>query len=89
VSELNANEIQEESFLIVPHDLPSHMVPPIPLPAEKLIWVTEWWVESCLQKKSLVDPNDDPLVKPFATLNIKGELPQHTIVKEQHLTQWL
>ena len=72
-SELNADEIEEGSFLIVPHYLPSHMIPPIPLPAEKLIQVTEWWVESCIQKKSLVDPTDDLLVKPFAKLNINGE----------------
>jgi hypothetical protein len=89
VSELNADEIQEESFLIVPHDLAPHMVTPIPFPAEKLKRVTEWWVESCLQKKNLVDPDDDPLVKPFAKLNIKGEPSQHTIPKEQVLIQWL
>lgn len=74
VSELNEDEIQKESFLIVPHDLPSHMVPPIPASVEKLKRVTEWWVESCLQKRCLVDPDDDPLVKPFAKLSIKGTL---------------
>lgn len=74
VSELNANEIQEESFVVVPHDLPSHMVPPMPTLVEKLKRVTEWWVESCLSKKCLVNPDDDPLVKPFTKLNVKGEL---------------
>lgn len=72
MSELNATEIPEESFLVVPHDLPSHMVPPTPAHVERLKRVTEWWVESCLQKKGLVDPDDDPLVKPFAKSNIKG-----------------
>jgi hypothetical protein len=72
VSELDADETMEESFLIMPHDLPSYMMPPIPSPAERLKRVTEWWVESCLQMKSLVDPEDDPLVRPFAKLSIKG-----------------
>ena len=74
MSELNADEIQEKSFLVVPHDLPSHLVPPIPTAVENLKQVTEWWVESSLQKRSLVDPDDDPLVKPFAKSNVKGEL---------------
>jgi len=74
LNELNADEIQEESFLVVPHDLPSHMVPPVPTHVKNSKRVTEWWVESCLQKKSIVDPDDDPLVKPFAKLKIKGKL---------------
>lgn len=72
ISQLDPEKLQGQSFLIVPHDVPKFMLPPIPDAAAKATQVTEWWVESCMHKKKVVDPEDDYLSKPFSKLSIDG-----------------
>jgi DNA replication regulator DPB11 len=62
----------ENGYLMIPHDLPEDDLPPIPELARKLQPVTEWWVECCLASKTLVNPVDDPLCRPFKKLAVEG-----------------
>lgn len=61
-----------EGFLVIPHDLPRDQWPPRPEVAAQLSQVTEWWVEACLHRKTLIDPVDEILCKPFERLGIEG-----------------
>jgi DNA replication regulator DPB11 len=70
--QLTELEDVENGFLVVPHDVAENQIPPIPSRAVKLQRVTEWWVESCIMRKSLVDPALNPLCRPFAQLAIEG-----------------
>ncbi|KAJ9637879.1 protein kinase activating protein dpb11 [Coniosporium tulheliwenetii] len=85
---LNANEAQvvidlkdldmhspdelAQGFLVIPHDLPRDQWPARPEVATQLSEVTEWWVEACLHRKTLIDPVDEVLCKPFKRLGIDG-----------------
>lgn len=62
----------EDGYLLVPHDVPEDSLLPVPAPVSEWQRVTEWWVESCLASKTLVDPEDEPLCRPFSNLAIKG-----------------
>lgn len=72
IDELDPEKLEGRCFLIVPHETPKFMLPPIPDSAAQALLVTEWWVESCMHKNIVVDPRDDPLSKPFAKLSIEG-----------------
>jgi hypothetical protein len=61
-----------DGYVVVPHDVPQHQLPPIPGPATSFTQVTEWWVESCIENKRLLDPETYPLCKPFEKLYVKG-----------------
>jgi DNA replication regulator DPB11 len=58
-------------FLVVPHDIPVDLTT-LPGSAEKLLLVTNWWVERCLHGKSLVDPTEHVLCRPFDKFQIDG-----------------
>ncbi|KAF2806580.1 uncharacterized protein BDZ99DRAFT_501386 [Mytilinidion resinicola] len=60
-----------QGYLIVPHELALTSVPDPPEPADKLIRVTEFWVEKCLHRKQLVD-HSDVLCRPFSIIGIEG-----------------
>jgi DNA replication regulator DPB11 len=62
----------ETGYLVLPHDKSHDQIPPIPVGATNLQQVTEWWVESCIMKKRLVDPASEPLCRPFAKLAVDG-----------------
>ena len=72
VDQLDSENVNGQCFLIVPVDVPEFMLPPIPEAASLATRVTEWWVESCMHKKRVVDPENDRLSKPFAKLTIDG-----------------
>jgi DNA replication regulator DPB11 len=58
-------------FLVVPHDVVLDLAT-LPEGAGNLTLVTNWWVERCLHGKSLVDPTDSVLCRPFDNLSISG-----------------
>ncbi|KAF2762808.1 hypothetical protein EJ05DRAFT_481689 [Pseudovirgaria hyperparasitica] len=62
----------EDGFLIVPDDAPVTRLPPLPELAQRLLKVTNWWVEKCLHNKTLIDPTEDALCRPFAKIHING-----------------
>ena len=68
-----------QNFLIVPHDLPAERIPPAPASVEHFTRVTEWWVESCVHSRSIVDPETDRFCKPFAHLAVNGKDPAPAI----------
>jgi hypothetical protein len=70
--QLDPEKLEGQCFLIVPHDVPNFMLPPVPDATATATRVTEWWVESCMHKKMVVDPQEDRLSKPFAKLSIDG-----------------
>jgi DNA replication regulator DPB11 len=63
----------ENSFLIIPHDLPADKISPVPASVDKLTKVTEWWVESSLHSKTVVNPDSDRFCRPFANLSVQGK----------------
>ncbi|KAF2490115.1 hypothetical protein BU16DRAFT_622648 [Lophium mytilinum] len=69
--DLESDDDLSQGYLIVPHELASTSVPDPPEPADKLIRVTEFWVEKCLHRKQLVD-HSDVLCQPFPTIGIEG-----------------
>jgi DNA replication regulator DPB11 len=71
-NELEGLRDVETGYLVIPHDKSQDQMPPIPAAAMNLQRVTEWWVESCIMKKKLVDPTLEPLCRPFAKLAIDG-----------------
>jgi len=69
----------DQGFIVVPHDVPHAKIPATPSFAERLFTATEWWVETCLTRKTLIDPAhhlvdmaDDVLCRPFTRLGIEG-----------------
>jgi DNA replication regulator DPB11 len=62
----------ENGYLVVPHDVPENQLEPVPTSAMELQRVTEWWVESCIMRKNLVDPALNPLCRPFSRLTVEG-----------------
>jgi DNA replication regulator DPB11 len=71
-ADLTEEEDLENGYLLIPHDVPEEHLPPIPQLAQRLQQVTEWWVESCLASKTLVNPEEEPLCRPFSNLAIEG-----------------
>ncbi|KAF2009075.1 hypothetical protein BU24DRAFT_468471 [Aaosphaeria arxii CBS 175.79] len=65
------NDVRRKAFLVVPHDVASDLAS-LPGGAGDLSLVTNWWVEQCLHKKSLVDPYESILCQPFNKLSISG-----------------
>ncbi|KAF2204130.1 hypothetical protein GQ43DRAFT_410089 [Delitschia confertaspora ATCC 74209] len=61
----------ERGYVIVPHDV-SFKLALLPEAAGSLTVATNWWVEACLYKKTLVDAADDILCRPFSRLHIDG-----------------
>jgi DNA replication regulator DPB11 len=58
-------------FLVVPHDMPTDLTA-LPEGTGKLCLATNWWVERCLHSKSLVNPADNVLCRPFDRQSISG-----------------
>lgn len=72
-ADIPEDEDLEDGYLLIPHDVPEDSLLPIPAPCSEWQRVTEWWVESCLASKTLVNPEDEPLCRPFSNLAIKGQ----------------
>jgi DNA replication regulator DPB11 len=69
-------------FLVVPHDVPTDLTA-LPEGAGKLCLATNWWVERCLHSKTLVNPTDNVLCRPFDKQSISGSCsPEVTRVVE-------
>ncbi|KAL1628645.1 protein kinase activating protein dpb11 [Neofusicoccum ribis] len=62
----------EKGFLITPSDAPRDALEDLPLVAEALTRVNEWWVEKCLYRKKIVDPTEEVICKPFPRIPIPG-----------------
>jgi DNA replication regulator DPB11 len=65
-----------KSYMVVSHLTSASELPEIPLSATHIQAVTEWWVERCIGTKSLVDPADYILGRPFPVFPLHrfGEL---------------
>lgn len=63
-------EQRVNGFLVVPYDTPLAKL--APLPDDTMQQVTEFWVESCLLDKTLVDPQTDRLCRPLPYPHIEG-----------------
>ena len=66
-----SNDDLTRGFLVVPHDVPTDLTL-LPEGAGKLCLVTNWWVERCLHSKTLVNPTDNVLCRPFDKQSISG-----------------
>ncbi|KAF2238856.1 hypothetical protein EV356DRAFT_528752 [Viridothelium virens] len=62
----------ENGFLMIPHDSPADLRACIPETHGKLTVVSEWWLESCLQRNLLVDPREDLFSSPMPTPPIQN-----------------
>ena len=60
------------SFMVVPHDKPLDVLKRGTSPTGAYTLVTEWWIERCLHRKRLVDPEQDVTSTPFASFPIPG-----------------
>ena len=63
----------DQGYLIVPHDAPSDYIPTLPATMARFEKVTEWWLESCVHSKRLVDPKSDWFCRPFPRLKVDGK----------------
>lgn len=52
-------------YVVVPHLTCASELPEVPESARHIKLVTEWWVECCIGAKTLVDPTDYALGRPF------------------------
>ena len=66
----------QKSYMVVSHLNSASELPEIPQSATHIQIVTEWWVERCIGTKSLVDPVDYTLGRPFPIFPLQrfGEL---------------
>ena len=63
----------ESGFLITPSDIARGELEDLPIVAEGLTRVNEWWVEKCLYQKKIVDPAEEVICKPFPRLPMQGK----------------
>ncbi|KAL9096996.1 MAG: hypothetical protein Q9165_000960 [Trypethelium subeluteriae] len=66
-----SSPIPEKGFLMIPHDSPTDLRACIPEKHGKLTVVSEWWLESCLQRNIVVDPAEDVFSSPMPTSPIQ------------------
>ncbi|KAF9629336.1 BRCT domain-containing protein [Lasiodiplodia theobromae] len=62
----------ESGFLITPSDVARDALEDLPIVAEGLTRVNEWWVEKCLHQKKIVDPIKEVICRPFPQIPIHG-----------------
>ncbi|OMP83711.1 S-M checkpoint control protein rad4, partial [Diplodia seriata] len=62
----------ESGFLITPSNIACGELEDLPIVAEGLTRVNEWWVEKCLYQKKIVDPAEEVICKPFPRLPMQG-----------------
>ncbi|EKG16516.1 BRCT domain-containing protein [Macrophomina phaseolina MS6] len=60
----------ESGFLITPSNVARDALEDLPLVAEGLTRVNEWWVEKCLYRKKIVDPTGEVICKPLPRIPI-------------------
>ncbi|KAK8232022.1 BRCT domain-containing protein [Phyllosticta capitalensis] len=61
----------DSGFLITPSEM-THDQIDASVRAQDLTKVNEWWVEKCLHKKSLVDPANEFICRPFPHIPVSG-----------------
>ncbi|KAK7562264.1 BRCT domain-containing protein, partial [Phyllosticta citricarpa] len=61
----------ESGFLITPSEMAEDQVD-VPVGAQGLTRVNEWWVEKCLHRKQLVDPDHEFICRPFPHIPVSG-----------------
>lgn len=59
-------------YLVVPHDTEADLTTLPDRVGSAMNLVTNWWVERCLYGKSLVNPADHVLCRPFDKLSVSG-----------------
>lgn len=59
--------------MITPSNVARDALEDLPLVAEGLTRVNEWWVEKCLYRKKIVDPTGEVICKPLPRIPIPGE----------------
>ncbi|KAI9718379.1 MAG: hypothetical protein M1812_004100 [Candelaria pacifica] len=62
------NLLESTAYLVVPHNFSAEQLPLFRNSGASI--VTEWWVEQCLHRKSLIDPMQSVLSTPFSKLPI-------------------
>ncbi|KAL0262890.1 protein kinase activating protein dpb11 [Diplodia seriata] len=65
----------ESGFLITPSNIACGELEDLPIVAEGLTRVNEWWVEKCLYQKKIVDPAEEVICKPFPRLPMQESRP--------------
>ena len=63
----------ESGFLITPSNVARDALKDLPIVAEGLTRVNEWWVEKCLSRKKIVNPDEEVICKPFPRIPIPGK----------------
>ncbi|KAK7530907.1 BRCT domain-containing protein [Phyllosticta citribraziliensis] len=61
----------ESGFLITPSEMAEDRID-VPAPAQRLTRVNEWWVEKCLHRKQLVDPDHEFICRPLPHIPVSG-----------------
>ncbi len=61
------------AYMVVPHDKPAKAFKGKTPLSGSCSLVTEWWIERCLHRKRLVDPDQDVTSRPFADFPIEGQ----------------
>lgn len=65
---------ETQTVMIVPSTWTSenkHQIPDLPSETWR---VTEWWIERCIERKTILDPSDDPLSRAHLKLSKNCEL---------------
>lgn len=68
------SESGTQTVMIVPSTWTSenkHQIPDLPSETWR---VTEWWIERCIERKTVLDPSDDPLSRSHLKLSRDCEL---------------
>lgn len=68
-----SGHVDQNSFLLVPSDIPSDKISLIPTAVRDIPRVTEWWLELCLQDKKFTEPSEDRFLQPFFRGPISSE----------------
>jgi DNA replication regulator DPB11 len=68
--EVLADATSDHLIFVAPHDLPASNIPKIPSSNPPIQMATEFWIEICLEKKSLVNLDSYPLGRPFPSFPI-------------------
>ncbi|KAI9795435.1 MAG: hypothetical protein M1833_007034 [Piccolia ochrophora] len=65
LSQATQNKRASEGYLMIPHDSQELQRPQLPCSEIRLKTVTEWWLERCLYRKRVIDPDEDVASQPL------------------------
>ncbi|KAI9667562.1 MAG: hypothetical protein M1821_000378 [Bathelium mastoideum] len=67
-----SSSLPEHGFLMIPHNSDANLHDRIRHTLSSLTLVSEWWLESCLEGRLIVDPEKDLLSKPLPVKLVEG-----------------